>query len=255
MKALLAIFFVFLAKIPTASAEGPLAFDVSAGLGTRSLPLGATLIGELGYQHLLWGGGAKGDPFYGYLRPSAKLQTSGVVNRAQGTLAIHPVSFWGIELGYGQSHRATELDTLDCGLLECGGGLERASLGSSLVLGRAGFFVGWTVTGQRLTPSRTGKDFADESSSLAGRRGGDTLVTNEGFAGYELMPDLRTGFLFSRDRMLGSGARSSLNSAFARLDYGAWAFTLGAGIFESSTRTPGGTVFGLIRWKGVFTLD
>ncbi|MCM2323520.1 MAG: hypothetical protein NDJ90_09690 [Oligoflexia bacterium] len=227
-------------------------FDYSFGAGARSLPLGATLIGDVGYNHILWGANNGRSPFFGYLRPAVKVQTSGVVNRGQVSLGVYPVSFWQLELGYAYSYRATTIDTLDCAVLECGGGLGRAFAGTSLVLARSGFFAGWSSTITALSPTRTEQAFGDESSSLAGAQGGDTLVSHEGFAGYELRPELRAGFLLSRDHMLSSGATSSLNSIFGRLDRGAWAFTLGAGIHESVTRDAGLAVFGMVRWKGAF---
>ena len=240
---------LFLISVVPAQASA-MAPDYSVAVGGRTMPLGAAVSGQLGYGYLLWGEKREGDFRYGYLRPALRLQTSGVVNRAEVSLAIHPISFFGFVLGHSQGVRYTDPYTVDCATAACRGGLQSTFGKARLVLGHDRFFAGGSSRVDYYVPSRRDRPFADETSSLVGKQGGDRLLTFDAFAGVWITPELAAGVLYRAERMIGTGFSNNHESAFARWKRGAWGVAAGAGLYQSSTQSRSPTVYGAIEWTG-----
>lgn len=237
-----------LAVVSEARAEG---FDYSAGLGARNMPFGAALFGEVGYGQLLWGEKKEGQVMYGYARPIVRGRTSGFVNRAEMALEVFPISFLGFGGGFAYTSRNTDLATLDCTVVACTGGISRAYFETSLLLGHAGFFLGGSSRYNQLTPTVTDRSFGEETSNLAGSAGGDRLVSNEAFAGYSFSENWKAGVQWFGDHMISSGTTNSQESVFVEHRRDAWRFTVGLGMYESTTQLPAFTGYFLVKWTGI----
>ncbi len=107
-------------------------WDAQAGLSLRNYPLGASVSGTVGYGYELWRSSSEsGGPEwkYGYIRPSVKLQSSGVVNGATAEVEVFPISIFGFALGQNLSGRNLKpSDDFDCLTTHCGGRLQRSYL-------------------------------------------------------------------------------------------------------------------------------
>src|SRR5687767_3635112 len=74
--------FLALIGLSLSSSAARASLDYLAAAGGRVVPLGASLVGELGWNQLLWGSTQNGPLHYGYLRPAFRVSASGFVNSA-----------------------------------------------------------------------------------------------------------------------------------------------------------------------------
>ncbi|MGK5087766.1 hypothetical protein WDW86_09425 [Bdellovibrionota bacterium FG-2] len=211
-----------------------------------------------GFEVPLWGEKTPTNFFYGYLRPTAKLQSSGFVSLEETALEIFPVSFFGFSIGQFTSVRNTKLDTQDCSISECRGRLSRGYVENRAAFGYANVFSQNTFRIQTLshsTSAQTLKPFADESSSLYGAPNGDTLFSESVALGASLPEALlsrsKFGLAYSRERMSTQGSANQQALLFLKKSYNEWALTLAGGVYTSSSADPGLAIAGAIRWVGL----
>jgi hypothetical protein len=224
-------------------------FDYSAGFGLRTLPFGSSLYGRGGYNILLWGGPKSEGFLYGYARPALQLQSSAVVNRVDLTLDLYPISFFGFRLGKAVSLRWTDTSTLDCNVLECRGDLSRAYIQMEVLGAYQKYFGGLWARLDTLEPSRKGRNFADETSALAGRNPSDGLWTWEVLGGYDA-ESWKAGLWLVFQGMSHSRARNDTEYAFVTVKRGDFDYTVAAGSYASSTRSRGPAFAISVKWNG-----
>ena len=232
----------------SAHADG---WDYSGSFGARSLPIGASFFGNGGYGIKTWGENGKDQFIYGYVRPNLIISTSALVNEGDIGVDLYPISFFGVRLGTSQASRNVTLDTLDCSLVACGGGLARNSIEAKLTLGAAAYFMQAIALYENQTPSIKTVPYGDEMTSLAGRAGGDQMLKNELIIGREFEGGYLGGLHFAAARMIASGAHNDEQALLGGYKKGVWAYIAGAGVYESSTQSRGFSAFGLVTWTGL----
>ncbi len=98
--------------------------DFSSGGAFRSYPgLGAEAYGEAGYNRKIWD---KGGVFYGFMRPSLRLQTSGVINSIDTRFEFNPISFLSVTSGYQYIRSDFEgFNFYNCDKVRCSGDMSK----------------------------------------------------------------------------------------------------------------------------------
>lgn len=217
--------------------------DLSLGGGYRWLPRGAAIAAEAGYGWPVWGQAAAGQPFYGYVRPVARAQASGFVNRGEIAVDLAPVSFVVFSYAKAWVQRNVDLATLDCDRLECRGVIDRDIFSLRAMAARGPWFGLVAFRFENLTPPNADRKFGDEGSNLTGRRGGDDLRVSSIVGGYTLNDEWKVGASFDTAHMRGTGANNTYLWSFGRWTpspEGTWTFSLGA--YRSSTQATAPTV-------------
>lgn len=243
-----------LTRASEASEALPGLWDYSSSAQVRSYPFGGRISGEAGYSLPLWGEKRSGEIRYGFLRAWGRLSSSGVVNRGDAQIDLHPISFVTLGAGYGQSVRSTEIDGIDCAVAACRGGLGGPRLAAALMGGAGPFAAGGSWTRARLIPSEADREFADESSNLTGAAGGDSRVTWDAFVAAKATEAWTAALYYSSDKMIGAGSSNSLKAVMVRQRLGSWSWSLGTGAYSSTQHSPGVTFFGQLKWTGSSSL-
>lgn len=230
--------------------------DHGVSVGVRNLPLGASVTVEFGYGTLLWGEKKSGEIKYGYMRGSAKLRTSGLINRVDASLELHPISFVGLRGGYAVSQRWSSGGVSDCAYAACLGSISSPYAGASLLLGHAGVVFAGNVQLGMLIPSENSSVFYDETLSLVGLQGGDHGVSTTLALTYRAAASpWLMGALYMGDQMVGTRQSGDFAGAFGRYQSGAWSYALGAGSYASNINPRGIAVFAQVRWTGGPSLE
>ncbi len=221
------------------SRSGRADWDWRAGLAGRSLPLGAAVLSEVGYGHLLWGEAGPGKAFYGFVRPFIRYQGVGLANRGDIGLDINPVSFVQIRGGLRSRYRILgNFDTLDCETANCRGLLTSPFLTGRILLGWRDFVLMAAYGAERLSQTDPSRRFGEEMSSLYGAGRGDTLTLTDITLVYRYSPTWGVGAVFQSNRMLVYGSSNFFQGLFVRREWDQWAGLIGLGTYESSTSTP-----------------
>jgi hypothetical protein len=251
-----ALIFCVFATIPAAVGEG---WDYQLATGVRTVPWGGAVFAEAGYGWLLWDKRkSTGDFLYGYLRPTVRIQTSGVVTQTGGALEFFPISVLGLSAGSLAGMRFTDTSTIDCSTAECHGFLSRHFVRAKLTAGYGGAFLTGTSRLTWVASSNTAIPFTEEGSALIGAPGGDRLLQHEANFGYKL--DLRSGAslllggTLSVDQMLLQGTSNQSEQAFLGYKTGPWLGLISAGAYRSSTLPQSFTASFYLQWTGVPSL-
>lgn len=219
----------------SARAQG---WDAIVGGGVRTLPWGAGISGNLGYNLMWWGDHKPGEFFYGYLRPYVRVQTSGLVNRFEGGIEAFPLSFLGVQFGGAAAHRSVNLGTLDCDTTECRGWLRRNLVSTKLLLAYDRWILVPFIRIEGLKPQFKTRAFGDENTNLRGHLRGDTLIGSSWTAGYRVSPVYLAGFFLDTARMIKDGSNNLYGIGFARATWGPSTWTFGAGWYRSTFQKP-----------------
>lgn len=220
---------------PIASFAQEKNYDLSAGAGLRSYPLGAAAFVEGGKHMLLWGDTSS--PLnYGFSRVGARVQSSGAVNGAQLQVSASPISMIKLFMNFGGSIRnLSDIQTLDCAVLECSKSILRTALGGELKAGWQKFFARGIFRTQWLDPSDATSAFADEPTNLALAAGGDRINSWDFVGGYQISENWRSFFRWEHNRTVNSDQYSLHRTLYASRNFGDWSAVAGAGLFRSST--------------------
>lgn len=227
-------------------------WDYSYAAGVRSLPLGLSAWGELGYNHLLWGDSpSASNPFYGYVRPKVSLQSSGIVNRADVGIDL---AFWAplvFEVTYAWDHRSGDFSEFDCAQLQCRGLVRRAKVAAKLSAGYGDYFLLWdSLMEQVKAPLSVTQDVGDQYWSLRAASAQDLMLSTELTLGRKLSDQWSAGVVGARSRFQNTGENSTSAMAFASFKRASLRYFIGAGMYESSRSERGlATAFGL-KWVG-----
>jgi hypothetical protein len=223
-------------------------WDGWIGGGYLSQPLAAAAMGSLGYNALLWGTPGKGSIGYGFTRISLFARSSYFVSAGAARLELYPVSFLGLSAGAALSTRHTDLDTLDCSIVQCRGELTRLFAEAKLIFGAGPIFFVPYAKAERLTSRDSGRPFGDEESNLAGMFHADSLLTYGGVLGVTLAHTWRVGVTGSHQKMTDSGADNDFLAGFLSWTLQSLTIRGGAGVYRSSTADAGPTAFISVKW-------
>ncbi|MBT3586601.1 MAG: hypothetical protein HN509_16955 [Halobacteriovoraceae bacterium] len=214
----------------------------------RSYPTAFALQSKAGYGLPIWGKGGSG-PLYGYLRPSLQLQTSGVINSFGGQFDFFPISFLG---AYGGSRRvyrnASELQSFDCTLLVCKSTVGHQYLGAKMALALGPLFLVGDLRVTRLDVKDKSRAFADETSTLIGSNGADTLRSFTTVLGFKVNESLKFGVLGVHNKMLHTPGETTMAILFGQKSFGEWEWLVGPGLFRGREKDRHLTVFSLLKW-------
>ena len=224
-------------------------WDLNSSFQTRTKPFGLAVNTTAGLDTLLWGQkSSPGDFMYGYLRPSLKVQTSGVVNSYDARLEVFPISIFGMALGQQQSVRLKNFSSVNCVGNICQGAVRRDYFRTSLVLGYANFFAGTIARYEWQSPSRSGSPYYDESSSLLGSAGGDTHRSLDLYAGYKISQEHKLGAIYSVENFTSSGQNNDAESLFYAYTKGELRGVFGFGAYRSSLTKRGFSAYLQLQW-------
>ncbi len=234
-------------------------WDYSAGFGSRSLPFGAAFNGQLGWNEVLWGDSASKSPFgHGLLRPSVRMQTSGLTTSGEAKLGFYPIPILGVNAGWSASYRnIAGLHTLSCELYECRGLLTGQFIQPRAVVGYAGAFLVVSYRVSDLKDHVAERPFAEERSTLAGALGGDRLSSLEAVMGYSVSDQNQALLLLAQEKMKESGNQNALALLAWRhqMENPLWKWTAAVGAYESSTQSWGPAVAFAVQWTPVPSME
>jgi len=243
MKKYLLLIFTIL----NTSAFGSVDYNIKAV--TRSYPVALSFIGTIGYGQKLWG--SESGPLYGYIRPSAYVQTSGVINGAGVQLDIFPVSFLGFYGGSKKIKRGTdELGSFNCLTTICNGTMTRNYIGSKLGLAFKNVFLFIEGKSESVEVDDRAGVFAEETGTLLGQSGGDKLTQVTGITGYEISKEFSLGVLVQHSQMKELKNKSVMSLGISRMKFNQWGLLLGAGQFYTRASSSHFTVMALFTWTG-----
>ncbi len=228
-------------------------WDLSTSLQARGRPVGLSAGAQVGGNQLLWGekepGSHDGQFLYGYLRPSLRGHTSGVVNGYDARLELFPISFVSLSVGQHRTLRLAEFHAIDCVSLECGGSLARNYARAGVLLAQGPIFAGGSIRREHQIPTRTGHGFYDEISALSGSDGGDYRTVRDAMAGYRWGEARSLGVLYLTEAFQNSESQSTTQALFyAGKLAGSMRGMVGLGRYESNLLGVGGTVLFQSQW-------
>jgi hypothetical protein len=238
-------------------------WDQNAALGTRTVPFGGALTGELGWHTLLWGERKNPEDFhYGFLRAAARFSGSGFVNRGDAFLTIAPLSTLAFDFGGTARLRLVdEFATVECPGFQCRGWIS-GRFGRIRAVGGVGpVFLLAATTWEHLIPENATLPFVDEQSAL---EGGDPARVSNGdirkeetlLLGAKVHPQWNAGLLYQTSRMLRAGTSNRQLAGFARWQWTPnWALLGGAGTYASSTHSESLTLFLRAEWNDLRSPD
>jgi len=144
---------------------------------------------DVGYNVPLWGKTPKADDktvkdvMYGYVRPSVRLHSVGLINGAHVKVDLYPISALQIGFGKKYSHVTSEMKTYDSTQVNNKGMFKSTIMRARLIfpLGLKGLsgFAGYTSEKMDEQPEAS-KLMLHYSYNLYGNAGGDTLNTMYG---------------------------------------------------------------------------
>jgi len=237
-------------------------WDYQLGFSGRSVPFGGTMTGTLGYNWLLWGespllkmpvsGPAEGPPFwkYGYIRPSALVQTIGLNNRTAVELDLFPISVLGMTFGQSVRYKVNQSFQYDCSQYACGGLLTRSYVRGQMVAGALGFFTVFTGRYESIYQPDSAIPFLEENDNLIGIPGSDKRVYLTSNVGYTINRHWQLGTTSMYSKLVGT-RDNSLNHLFYVNHYiDRWTIFLGAGTFSSTRQELSPTIVVMVQFMG-----
>lgn len=223
----------------------------------RSTPVGAYLRGEIGYAQTLWGEGKRDNPLYGMIRPSVRLQTSGIINSADAKIEFYPISFLGFYVGKSfMSRQAKNLDGFNCEAIICKASqISRNLWGAQMALKLGPFFSIVRYQFHSTTiKDKQGVGYAEEQGTLIGSGTKDTLLQALHVIGYQYNPKEALAILFKRNFTRNSRLDSTMTTLLWRkqLSYkkeNDATFMIGPGAFHTYQGSTHPTVMALLQYN------
>lgn len=261
MKRLLTILLLGVLGICEASdtnSSEPSRWDVRYEFFGRSNPIGAYARAEAGYAIPLWGQYNLKKPFYGFLRPMARFQSSGLINNAMVGLEFNPISFFSFFAAKSFMRRdLKDLDNFDCDAnITCKSqNIQRNIWGFKFALKVGKVFMlnrfQWHTTNIK---DNQANGFADEQGTLIGSGSKDQLFQSIQVLGYDLNPVHGFGLLHKRNLMKNSRQNSTMIVGLYKFVYWDqnkvdWNFLVGPGTFYTRQKTHHPLLFALVQYR------
>lgn len=225
--------------------------DYSAQSLVRSYPIGFFASATSGYGFKLWDKTDTNPALYGYIRPSATIQTSAVVNQARAQIDIAPVAFMNFYAGAALVNRDfNNLDTFNCDVVTCRAKMTRQYVGFKMALKFKSIFL---MTDHRFTRVKTSEKrgvFAEEMGTLLGANGDDVLRVNQLIVGHEINEKWAIGGLVIANAMEKLINSSRMQIGFVRRTFGKLTVLGGAGTFHTRNNADVFSTLVLFQWSG-----
>jgi hypothetical protein len=212
----------------------------------RSYPTGAAIEINSGAALPLW---MAGGILYGYVRPSASFQTSGVTNQLRLQLDLFPISFFGFSVGMDWNKRNYEkFSTFDCDSVNCSGQVRRTFVAHKMALAYRKVFLvsSWKLERVEMT-DRDGV-FADVRASLLARSRYDQHLEGQMILGYKLSDKQSTGILNVYNSMKYFDNQSTMWLGVYRHEWGKYSLTSGFGFIDTRKNQKVGSALFILRW-------
>lgn len=225
--------------------------DYSSANLIRSYPVGLFASGTVGYGFKVWDKTHINPALYGYVRPSATIQTSAVVNQARAQLDIAPLSFMNFYVGSALVNRDyNDLDTFDCQNVICRAKMVRQYVGFKMALKVKSFFLMTDHRFERIKLSEKRGVFAEEMGTLLGSNGNDVLRVNQLILGHELNQRWSVGGLVIANAMEHFVNSTRMQMGFLQHKIGRWSILGGAGAFHTRTNSNVFSTLLILNWSG-----
>jgi hypothetical protein len=253
---LLLSLFLILQGICEASEQSR--WDVRYESFARSNPIGAYARAEAGYSIPLWGEFNPKKPLYGFVRPMARFQTSGLINNAMFGVEFNPISFFSFYTAKSFMRRdLKKLDNYDCDTnITCrSNNIQRDIWGLKFALKVGGVFfmnrLQWHTTNIK---DRQAAGFAEEQGTLIGSGSKDVLFQSIQVLGYDLNETQGFGLLHKRNIMRNSRQSSTMVVALYKHVYWDrsgldWNILAGPGTFYTRQKTHHPLLFALVQYR------
>jgi hypothetical protein len=224
-------------------------YDYSSHFITRSFPIALVLRNQVGSGYKFWGESQK--TFYGYVRAGANIDTSVVVNTVGGQIDFYPISFLGFSAGSSRTYRNFDPIQFDCEKIECRGDVKRNFVAAKLGLAFGPvFLMGHGERFQQELANPTGRQFADEQTSLIARAEGDEMERLSVSLGYNLGDGYSMAAHFVHQEMIENKNVSQMKLIILRKQNGPWSYVAGAGVFRWHVDSEVATAIFSIMWDG-----
>jgi hypothetical protein len=245
MKIILSLFVYLAFSIFPAHAV----YDYSSHFITRSFPIAMVLRNSFGSGVKFWGGSHKA--LYGYVRAGANIDTSVVVNTVGGQIDFFPISFLGFSAGSTRTYRNFDPIQFECDKVECRGDVKRNFVAAKMGLAYGPvYLMAHAERFQQELANPTGRQFADEQTSLIARAEGDEMERFSATLGYNLSDGYSLAGHFVNQEMLENKNISQMKLLLLRKQYGAWSYVAGAGLFRWKEDIDVATAIFSLMWDG-----
>jgi len=245
MKIIISLLFYFILSLSTAQAV----YDYSSHFITRSFPIAMVLRNNIGSGFKFWQGGHKA--LYGYVRAGANIDTSLVVNTVGGQIDVFPISFLGFSAGSSRTYRNFDPVQFDCENVECRGDVKRNFVAAKMGLAFGSvYFMAQAERFQQELANPTGRQFADEQTSLIARAEGDEMERLTVTLGLNLSKGYSIAGHFVNQEMLENKNLSQMKLLILRKQNGPWSYVAGTGLFRWKNDIEVATAILSIMWDG-----
>ncbi|MBH47352.1 MAG: hypothetical protein CME71_04185 [Halobacteriovorax sp.] len=225
--------------------------DYSSQNLLRTYPMGLFASGTVGYSFKTWDKSDVNPALYGYVRPSATIQTSGPVNQVRAQLDIAPVAFANFYGGTAIVNRDyNDLDTFNCDTVICRAKMFRQYVGFKMALKFKSIFLVTDHRFERVKVSEKRGVFAEEMGTLLGAGSDDVLRVNQLIVGVDLNEKWSAGGMVVANAMEKFTNSSRMQLGFVRRQLGKWNILAGAGTFHTRTNSDVFTTLFLFQWSG-----
>jgi len=225
--------------------------DYSAQSLVRSYPTAFYASATSGYGFKLWNKADINPAFYGYIRPSATVQTSAVVNQARAQIDFAPVAFMNFYAGAALVNRDfNDLDTFNCDVVICRAKMSRQYIGFKMALKFKTLFLMTDHRFERVQTSDKSGIFAEEMGTLLGANGDDVLRVNQLILGHEVNEKWAIGGLVIANAMEKLVNSTRMQIGFARITLGKLTVHGGVGTFHTRTNSDVFSTLVLLQWSG-----
>jgi len=216
----------------------------------RSYPMGASIDADLGHSLKLWKSN-KNKAFYGYVRPSVSLKTSGLVNYVSQQVDIFPISFFGAYVGRSNGLRnLTELQGFDCDTVNCGSDLSKGYFGVNLALAHKQWVFLNLYRHEELSYDEASvRNFAEETSNLI-VKDEDTMKSNTTVLGYNINEKIMIAALNVLYKTKELNQESKMLMGLGQYKLGKLSYQLGLGKFKNRNDKNHFSGLFIIKWSG-----
>jgi len=224
--------------------------DYSVQTTVRTYPMGASLDADIGYGYKFWES-SKNKAFYGYMRPSAQVKTSGLVNYISQQIDIYPISFLGFYGGRSTGFRnLNELQGFDCAnSVNCGADVTKGYAGANLALAYKNFILLNLYRIEEVDYDTNDLFIAEETSNLV-VSDNDKIKSLTSVLGYKLSETKMLAILNVSYKSDDYNQKSNMLMGLAQLTKDKSSYQLGLGTFRNRNKKNHFSALFMYKWSG-----
>jgi hypothetical protein len=219
-------------------------FDLFLGAQGRSAPsIGAEVYAESGYNLVWWGEKKqKKDVFYGLIRPSLALSSSGVINSGKAEIEFFPVSFIGFAAGRQLIHSNYEFPFFNCDEVVCKGMYERNFVEAKMALGAKRWVVVAHYKVDVLEAPRDNLMMADWRHVIIGNPGREIQIEKKLILAKAFGNEL-AGIMIENVQFQGSRERKESFAGIYQVRHNDTNYMVGLGAYHTSQEPMGAIIY------------